>query len=152
MVELCLYRCCIPKRFLIGLDPQGELKAFYASLMLALTRSALLPVLITNDERWSLETCDTDDHSVEIPSLILALAGEDKSTISLHFSGLCFLGIAPNELKCILYDLTSCLCILPNCTFCCRYSDTIAGSLIGMFLNMSIKNTTYLEPLCYPLQ
>ena len=62
--------------------------------MSALTKSAP-HMLITSDKRWSIETYDTDDHSVEMLSLILAPAGEDKSTISLHFLGLGFLESAP---------------------------------------------------------
>ena len=40
-----------------------------------------------------------EDHSEEIPSLILDPAGEDKFMIIRHFPGLCFLGIAPMGLK-----------------------------------------------------
>ena len=65
-------------------------------------------------------------------SLILAPSGRDNSTISLHFPSLCFLGIVPSGLRCILDDLTSCLHILPNCTSHCRYSDIIVGYLISI--------------------
>ena len=100
--------------------------------MSALTRSAPVPAPKTNDDRWSIETYATDDLSTDNPSLTLAPAGEDRSTISRHFPGLCFLGIAPRGLKWIFGDLTSCLHILPSCTSHSRYCDITTGFLVGM--------------------
>ena len=54
-----------------------------------------------------METYATDDHSTDIPSLVLVPAEEDKSAISCHFPCLCFLGIAPKGLKWIFGDLAS---------------------------------------------
>ena len=95
-------------------------------------------------------TYNTDDHATKMPSLILAPAGEDKSTISLHFLGLCFLGIAPSGLRCILGDLTSCLHILPNCTSCCRYSDIIVEYLIGILSEHEYNEHLRLKPIQKP--
>ena len=114
--------------------------------MSASTKSAP-HMLITSDKRWSIETYDTDDHSVEMLSLILAPAGEDKSTISLHFLGLGFLESAPNGIRSIFGNLTSCLCILPNCTSCYRNSDIIVKLIILKLIIGILSEHEYKEHL-----